>query len=155
MIVIVTKGNLWFGTHIDAGVIGFLNHSSCIFVEIVLPCLLRLLFEQRKTDMKIRNDQYINTMIAASFTRRGINEVMTFLWYLKELRPLSIEGGIEVLKDHVYQRCWMFVPSGVVSASVHQSWECALKSPVKILQKLFKFWCLNKNFQSLTRNLEI
>ena len=43
---------LWFGAHIDTGVIDFLNDSDCIFVEFVLHCSLRLLFEQRKKETK-------------------------------------------------------------------------------------------------------
>ena len=45
--------------HIDTGVIDFLNDSGCIFVEFVLHCSLRLLFEQQKTGTKIRNDWYL------------------------------------------------------------------------------------------------
>ena len=48
--------DLWFGAHIDTGVIGFLNDSGCICVEFVLHCSLRLLFEQRKKDTETRND---------------------------------------------------------------------------------------------------
>ena len=64
-ILLLTRGffycqrNLWFGAHIDTGVIDFLNDSGCIFVEFVLHCSLKLLFEQQKTDTKIRNGWYL------------------------------------------------------------------------------------------------
>ena len=40
----------------DTGEIGFLNDSGYIFVEFVLQCSLRLLFEQRKKYTEIGND---------------------------------------------------------------------------------------------------
>ena len=32
--------DLWFGAHIDTGVIGFLNDSGCIYEEFELHCSL-------------------------------------------------------------------------------------------------------------------
>ena len=47
-----------------------------------------------------------NTMIARTYIRMGINEVMTVLCdILRYLIPLSTEGDIELLKGHVYQKC--------------------------------------------------
>ena len=34
--------NLWFGAHIDTGVIGFLNDSGCIFCRICITLLAKV-----------------------------------------------------------------------------------------------------------------
>ena len=63
--------SLRLSVHIDTGVIGFLNDSDCIFVEFVLHCLLRLLFEQRKKGTRIRNDNYLQYHDCGGIYQKG------------------------------------------------------------------------------------
>ena len=69
-----------------------------------ITTLLKLLCELHKKDMKIENGCVFYASIARTNFWRGINKLRLRLWLLKGLHVLSIETGIGVLQDHVYQK---------------------------------------------------